>query len=1032
MVIYKCKKSFIYTESHTRKESFMEIPKELFSNYELTVRATNVLKKAGILTIEDFISCTHDDFMQMENSGTKTANELFSLATKLKYGELPLPNPIQDAISEEKTYTFLGNDGFEYIDTPIENTTLSARPIHTLVKQGILFVSQILDLTEADIYNFPSTGKKTVEEILKYQKTFEYKKATSWSQRSNKSENLSNDTSASIITARNRMINSFCSPNSESLEFLSLSGRSYNSLRRNGINTIDQFQKLTEKQLKSFNTFGEKSIQEILQKQASIDFLLYSTQTGIHETCESGVEQLQNQKDVIQSIILPTVQAIVKSLQCKAAELYTEITQLFRKYPEIDFDKLINRNTCEEFIDELFILPSFVSGVKKTLCSFLTSHNWGTSKFQLEKCLPPFLMDHVYFEEILLEMQHEKLIFMNKDGLYELYYISAKDFAQSMTTERERDALLSRLDGQTLEEIGSRYNITRERTRQLILKVFKSAPRFYEDRYKGLFETYSFDLNDFLQITKENESIFHYLTTRYKRGDTSWKDLRFDDNFPISIQKSAERLSYKDYVFLRGEYVRKKRPELVEYVLRVFAQESIDFDFFKKKYNELLESIGLLENESFALNGRGQENQIASSDLTLWKYGRKFRYYNIPSYDFSSLIDTLDFGSYHDIEISTKKWFTDFPSLMSEYNIEDEYELHNLIKKLDLSQKFPEMTTKRMPNIEFGTSNRSKQALDLLFIHAPISNDDLAALFEKTYGVLSQTALANYFGDLEQYLHDGIYRIDFPELSDPMLSSLKEMLTENFYFLTKVREIYFSAFPCSDENLINPRALKQLGFRVFGEYIIKEKFSSAADYFRFCLITDDIVDLNQLPKGTKQLIAFYVELYKFRSTYDIIEYEPSQYINIRKLEKAEITKSDLYDYCKSVKHFQTTPFFTVYSLKKSGFSHKLDNLGFEDHFYGALLTEDKENFTALRLGNLNRIFTLGKNSFSLGEFLEWVVCSSEALYFDLDDLSEHLRDNYNIIADKYQLPEIAKSTELYYNQLTRKIYADYDVFLETV
>lgn len=920
--IEKMKISYFLQKYPPRKECFMENPKEFFSGYQLSVRAGNVLKKAGIFTIEEFLSCSHEDFMNMENSGTKTATELFSLVTQLKYGESALPHTMEEVTAivppQEELFTFLGNDGFEYIDTPIENGHFSIRAIHILENQEIQFVSQILALTEEDVYKFPSSGKKTVDEILTAQTTFIYKKAD----------------------------------------------------------------------------------------------------TANHSKKKSAV--------------LLMVQTIVTYLNCKTSHLYDEIYGLFTKYPEIDATHVIQGRGDESFIGKLLTLPSVVAGVKRTLCNALTSFNWGASRYQLEKKLPPFLMDHEFFGDILLNMQNEQLIFINRDALYELLYMSAFDFGKSIQKERERDALLSKIQGSTLEEIGLRYDITRERTRQVIAKQFRSAPRLYEDRYKDLFQTYFFDLNDFVQITKEDETTFHYLVTRYKRGETSWKELLFDDNFPISLQKSAERLSYKDYVFLRGEYVRKRRPELVEYALRTFAKESIDFDFFKQNYNQLLESIGLQDDEAYGLNGRGLENQISSSDLTLRKYGRKFKYYNIHSYDFSSLIDTLDLGSYHDIELSTKKWFTDFPSLMSEFNITDEYELHNLLKKLDPSQDFPELSFGRMPHIEFGTANRAKQALDLLYIHAPISNVDLAELYETTYGVLSQTALANYFGALDQYLHEGVYRIDFPVLSHEMLSALKEMLCEDFYFLSKVRDLYLSTFPHSDENLINPRALKQLGFLVFDEYIISEKFSTAADYFRYCLITDDIVDLNKLPKGTKQIISFYVELYKFRAAYDIIEYEPSQYINIRKLEKAEIRKSDLTDYCKSVKAFLSTPFFTIHSLKQSGFSHKLDNLGFKDHFYGALLAEDKENFTAVRLGNLNRIFTLGKNPFSLGKFLEWVVYSSETLYFDVEDLSDFLKEKYNIIADRNQLPEIVKSTELYYNQLTRKIYADYDVFLETV
>lgn len=57
------------------------------------------------------------------------------------------------------------------------------------------------------------------------------------------------------------------------------------------------------------------------------------------------------------------------------------------------------------------------------------------------------------------------------------------------------------------------------------------------------------------------------------------------------------------------------------------------------------------------------------------------RYYDIDSRDYKELLDTLALDRFSNTEISTLKFFNDFPELMNKYDIRDQYELHNLLKK---------------------------------------------------------------------------------------------------------------------------------------------------------------------------------------------------------------------------------------------------------------------------------------------------------------------------------------------------------------
>ena len=89
-------------------------------------------------------------------------------------------------------------------------------------------------------------------------------------------------------------------------------------------------------------------------------------------------------------------------------------------------------------------------------------------------------------------------------------------------------------------------------------------------------------------------------------------------------------------------------------------------------------------------------------------------------YDVKQLFNELGLDNYIGLEISTLKLFLANPDLMAEYNIQDEYELHNLMKKCE--DKLPDIgiTLGRMPFIAIGNADRAKQVEEFLFRVAPI------------------------------------------------------------------------------------------------------------------------------------------------------------------------------------------------------------------------------------------------------------------------------------------------------------------------
>ena len=440
--------------------------------------------------------------------------------------------------------------------------------------------------------------------------------------------------------------------------------------------------------------------------------------------------------------------------------------------------------------------------------------------------------------------------------------------------------------------------------------------------------------------------------------------------------------------------------------------------------------LGLEENESLIIDARSYENRLHDSSIVLWNQWRSFRYYNIEERDYTDLFTTIGLEKFQDVEISTLKFFKDYPELMTEYDIRDEYELHNLLKKR-YDTNGTDIKIKKMPTIEIGTVNKEKQVMDILQQYSPISAEEFGTRYEEAYGVKALTIRgSSIMRSFDKYYHNGIYKLEAKGIPDEQIQIMRNLLVNDFYTITDVQRIYTREFP--DENVLNlnPYTLKAIGFHVYSGYVISNKFSNAVDYFNWILTKDDIVDAREFSQSMKSVVAYSSELYSLKLNREIIEFMPYQYVNIRRLNDAGVTTADFEDYCNKAKQFvEKGEFFTIYSLRKAGFIHPLDDLGFEDWFYSSILTEDKEHFTYRRAGG-SKIFYRGKKSVQVTDLIIDIVEQQQKI--DIHDLHDLLEQEYDLYFPFEKVLQLVNDTDLYYDSIMQTVYVDYDTYFEEI
>lgn len=844
-----------------------------------------------------------------------------------------------------------------------------------------------------EIASFRNMGAKTLEEI------------------SDLLKNIIIDENAKTVNQANGEVfsnNNIVNP----LDSIEMSNRLRNKIVQMNVYSIDELIAFPLEEWNNVKGLGQKTIEEVTNLVQSLS-INYSNVLVVPEDDEIEYpDEIKNILDIA-------------------------ITFYKLSYSEI---KEIKMAIIEKSIQETDDLLSFIyslSGisekVKKEILNILDTKYNGLSISDIIASFPENLIKKTYLINILDEMLLANKL-MYDEGKYIIKYPTVMEYVDVALKDRQKQIVLERFTGKTLEEVGELYGVTRERVRQIIVKAFVKKPKLAENRYIEVFEQYEISKEEFCKIFDQPDSTFYYLETICNiRGLTRKPLIKIleDTNVSVFYKKRAEGIIYKDYITVDTGRIPKSRPEVFDYVVKTFCKDITPYSEVIELYNLFLEEHNLSGDPKLEIEFRTYENKAAISNNVLWNVHRNMRYYNIFSRDYTDFVSELNIAQYMDKEITSLKLFRDNRTLMEEYDIRDEYELHNLLKKIwDKYGDCQDVVFNKMPTISIGKIDVKQQVVDLLVQNTPIINTELAELYEEIYGVKASTAMGNYFKHISEYFHDGIYELPEKVMPDYQINHLKQTLTKDFYTMEEIHSIIKREYPSIDDELITSYNLKQIGYNLYMNYVIKNSYPTAAAYFRHIITKGDIVNLKDFHHGILTTNSFTSEMYDMRQNRIVTEFEPRRLINIRRLNAVGVTIATLEDYCEKVKEFTYNyEYFTIQKIRRDGFSHELDELGFDDWFYSSVLIADLKTFRYNRSSNTHIISMYDKKP-SLAGLIERILLIEEKI--ELYDLINMLEAEYGIAQDRYQVVEEIKATSLYYDSIMETVYIDYDTYFEEI
>lgn len=911
-------------------------------------------------------------------------------------------------------------------DKSIEELGLSKRTTNGLKRSGVDYLSELLVLNEGEISNMRGLGKKSVSEVLEFINHFNNPKTTSTKPFEKVNNFVINDAFPEIDWGSKIKVlfknNDGLFVKDVNLCEYRLSQRTLNSLSKNGVKKISEVAFMSTKMIKSFHHFGNTCYEEIIA--------LLKEVTTIDDEI------------IISSKIINDIYKIIKK-RCKDENKQFEINSfetvikqsIMNQNVKIEYN---TENELEMFLENQDIVKRilnndiFIVYLCNYIYSIIVKNSVPISKKEIESLFPSFFANYNLIANSIKRLVIDKRIH-HVNGGYLRRFPTLTEWIDTLSGPI-KEIVKQRLSGKTLEECGKEFGITRERVRQIVSKALFNRPQLKEDQLRYWFKEYNFDLNQFCSIFDVDKTAYYYLDQVCEKGSKQIEEIIEDSNTTRSILSNLEKELRKNRIYINGKYLPRKRIEVIgEFGRNICSEDSISFDDFYREYIRFLHQIGReTDSELVFPSKRAFEANLSLSQNYLLQYGRKVRFYPLSEYDIEDFLDKLDLKKYKNIEISTLKIYRDNQELMEEYNIQNEYELHNLLKKtikIWNKKEKRKVDISRMPFIAFGKASREKQTIDLLYRIAPVTAEEFGKAYEEEYGVLTQTAMANMHKYIAKYFHAGVYSVNQELLEKEEKKYLLLYLKNDFYFIDDVIEDFEKKFGNEKTSHINPRTIQELGYKVFTKCIVNKKYQSLEDYFITLLTSEEIIDLNTFDQRILSNHSFYKVLNEYKYNFELLEFEEKKYISFTRFHKVlkNISKEELKEYVNSaIRYSGNKEYFTITSLKNEGFTHQLHDISLSNWFFASLI-KNSRLINTIEYGKA-RLFYKSSDKKTAANFIESIMEST--LKMDVDKLVDLLKKEYGIIAIKEKLIGIVRSTDMYYDSTMNKVYIDKSYYYE--
>lgn len=835
--------------------------------------------------------------------------------------------------------------------TPIEQLQLSVRASNVLHRMGIHYVEELIGIPLEVFAQQQNVGAKTLSEIQYVIENADCVIKHAAEQIDN-AENV--DDSVQVDAKSSFTEGQLSEMSRHPIEELGLSARPFNALYRDGYLTIDKVIQILGVDFSQMKGLGKKSIDEIKR----------SVSTWIQSHISSEDRSLQYEID-------PEIKA---QIQLAVAEI-EPVMHLYWKqvYEALFVAKSIEqiRNIgINDAVKEVLQLPEIQDKFGEFWNSMIPEGiiledelRLKVSKLPLE-FTPSILIDEALATGALLRCNN--LIMIARDTFLDAF----EKFCDP--DDRAAQILQFRVEGESLQDIGDLFELTRERVRQITLKTVRKFPLLFEDYFCDPYRHFHLLKAEFCRAFPEiTEEGYEYIAIRYQRGKLPLTSESLSEYNGIWKTRLEE--------FLREKQVRddKKSVSKTEMVMRVLISNTdtpLSIDEFVEAYYKYIERRGY-PVERLKINLRTVGNHLRNTKGIVFDRENKVRFCDA---DPHTVWATVDFSQYKNMVISSELIFRDYQDEMEEFDIRDGYELFYVIKSsLDMRrEKQLSIRCRRVPTLVFGDASEADQAIRLLKEISPVAYLDYYESYEERFGVKKESAQGNptISNALGAYYIDGQYIIDAPAIDERDVQQVISALSEKaLWFIEDVEELFDRICQYTSHDAINAAAFRRIGYTLNSSYVYCSAYGTALNFFEETVFTMDVVDLTTFDRRMLNLGMFAAALDKKKKALEYIETAPKVLMSIERIQAVyDLTIEDVKEMQSLMSVFYDIPFFNGRSIwtEVAGLP-MIQKLQDNDWMLTCIMRQQDTVASLSVAGGI--ILSLESTSLSLSRICEWIA-----------------------------------------------------------
>lgn len=596
---------------------------------------------------------------------------------------------------------------------------------------------------------------------------------------------------------------------------------------------------------------------------------------------------------------------------------------------------------------------------------------------------------------------------------FSIVRISLEEYLESINENPKIDIIkMKLLQGKTLQEIGMKYNVSRERIRQIISKEIDKFPLLNEDIHYKIYTNCRITRKNYYRLFGYRPVEYNYLSTKYKSGKKEITEI------DLKLEKMSQQ-EIDDYL-----YPDKDKTSIKYYnEIKKIVEKQNEY-FLKKGIYQLF----IAEYPESNLNERSFEAKMERLDFIVNSGSNGFRYFDLDELIEGNFLSHIDLSNYKYKCVSSLKIFKDFIDVMNDYGIKNEYELHNILRYFYENGllNYEHICFKRMPIIEF--DNVAKEDIISQTIenfYGKTIDDCLEYLYEE-YGFRKDTFGAILSSSYSKYIEDGKI-IAYDSLSSEEINRLKTILVDDFYNFTDFQlKVESMGVPFNKMTQYNT---KMVGYKKYEKYFLSLRYTTLKEFFTLLISQKDVFDKNEFSKFWYN-VTFNGVLNNLKSNLDIFEYQPEKYISYKRLyEGIGVTKKSLINLKNQLKNmFVETIFFTMKYAYKHGYKDVFQDYDFKDCFYKSLFIHDNDVQMVSVNGTI--LFGITDQSISVNDLIEDILRKEKSI--SRYNLNQVLIEDYGIKLELFELKNAMHHFNGYYCDVMDKFYITYDLFLEEI